>query len=177
MTPKAVKKAAKKAASRTVKSSAKPSGRTLVPQPHGGALLPGAGGGPQPGAGRPPDAIRARLREIAQGKGLPFLDALLEGRLPPISLLGKCDACAHEQQISQEWVELLMDRIQTSTDQRLKASDIALKYGLQAKELVIASDSAAAFFDCVHTAIVELGGSELADRVKARAIQLVEAKA
>ena len=34
----------------------------MVPQPHGGALLPGAGGGPQPGSGRPPSEIRKRLR-------------------------------------------------------------------------------------------------------------------
>lgn len=44
------------------KTSGKTSGRKLIPQPHGGALLPGAGGGPQPGAGRPPSVIRERLR-------------------------------------------------------------------------------------------------------------------
>ena len=50
----------------TRKSSAQPSGnkseRQLVPQPHGGALLPGAGGGPQPGSGRPPSELRERLK-------------------------------------------------------------------------------------------------------------------
>ena len=43
------------------KPSAKPSLK-LVPQKHGGALLPGAGGGPQPGSGRPPSAIREAAR-------------------------------------------------------------------------------------------------------------------
>ena len=42
------------------KPSAKPSG--LIPQPHGGALLPGAGGGPQPGPGRPPSVLREAFR-------------------------------------------------------------------------------------------------------------------
>lgn len=36
-----------------------------VPQPHGGVLVYGATGGKQPGAGRPPDAWRAKLRELA----------------------------------------------------------------------------------------------------------------
>ena len=36
----------------------------MVPQPHGGALLPGAGGGPQPGSGRPPNAFRKALRDL-----------------------------------------------------------------------------------------------------------------
>lgn len=44
------------------KSSGESSVRRPVPQPHGGALVPGAGGGPQPGAGRPPADIRFRLR-------------------------------------------------------------------------------------------------------------------
>lgn len=39
--------------------------RAPVTQPHGGALVPGAGGGPQPGAGRKPSDLRARLREAA----------------------------------------------------------------------------------------------------------------
>ena len=47
------------------KPSEKASGRKLIPQPHGGALLPGAGGGPQPGGGRPPSAIRKTLRKSA----------------------------------------------------------------------------------------------------------------
>lgn len=44
------------------KSSVKPSAskpkRAGVPQPHGGVLVPGAGGGPQPGAGRPKDEFK-----------------------------------------------------------------------------------------------------------------------
>lgn len=46
-----------------MKPSAKSSGRTPVPQPHGGALVPGAGGGRQPRSGRPPSAVKAACRE------------------------------------------------------------------------------------------------------------------
>ena len=38
----------------------------VIPQPHGGALVPGAGRGPTPGApnaGRPPSEVRAALRQ------------------------------------------------------------------------------------------------------------------
>lgn len=38
--------------------------REPVPQPHGGALIPGAGGGPQPGAGRPPKKFAAFMRSL-----------------------------------------------------------------------------------------------------------------
>jgi hypothetical protein len=51
----------------TSKSSAKSSGRKKrepIPQPHGGAIIPGAGGGPQPGAGRPTDEFKAMCREL-----------------------------------------------------------------------------------------------------------------
>ena len=47
-------------AGRPPKSSVKSSVR--VWQPHGGALVPGAGGGRQPGAGRPPSEIRQAAR-------------------------------------------------------------------------------------------------------------------
>jgi hypothetical protein len=42
--------------------------RAPVPQPHGGALVPGAGGGPQPGAGRPADEFKRMCRELASSK-------------------------------------------------------------------------------------------------------------
>ena len=61
MTPRKVKP---HATAKPKKPSGKPTGRKLVPQPHGGALLPGAGGGPQPGSGRPPDEWKATMRRL-----------------------------------------------------------------------------------------------------------------
>lgn len=48
------------------KPSAEPSllPPNAVPQPHGGYLVPGAGGGPQPGSGRPPKAFKSFLAEL-----------------------------------------------------------------------------------------------------------------
>lgn len=149
---------------------------TLVPQKHGGAILNGMAKNHVPGPGRPPDKVKAKLRELGFNKAVPFLSRTLDGKLS-VSLLGKCDACQHEQQISEEWVELIMNRITTSTDHQLKASDQVLKYGKPDKDLVIASSEAAAFFDCVHAAIAELYGEQAAEAVKVRAIQLIEAKA
>ena len=37
----------------------------LIPQPHGGALFSGGVHGNNGGSGRPPDAFRARMRELA----------------------------------------------------------------------------------------------------------------
>jgi len=45
------------------KPSVKSPDRKPVPHPHGGALVPGAGGGPQPGSGRPRSVIKAAVRE------------------------------------------------------------------------------------------------------------------
>jgi hypothetical protein len=50
------------------KKPAKKAPRDPVPQPHGGALVPGAGGGPQPGSGRPPNEFKARCRELASSE-------------------------------------------------------------------------------------------------------------
>jgi hypothetical protein len=78
-----------------MKPSGKPSGRTPVPQPHGGALVPGAGGGPQPGSGRPPSAIRRTLRESFEervnilGKITDNGDEMAADRIRAIDLLLK----------------------------------------------------------------------------------------
>lgn len=47
-----------------VAKTAKPSAKPSVPQPHGGALVPGAGGGPQPGSGRPKGTLKAFLTKL-----------------------------------------------------------------------------------------------------------------
>lgn len=60
------------------------SGRTTrrapIPQPHGGALVPGAGCGPAPGApnaGRPPSAVRSLLRESFAAR-IPLAEAIAD---------------------------------------------------------------------------------------------------
>lgn len=48
-----------------------------MPQPHGGALQPGAGGGPQPGSGRPPSVVRAASREAYYDR-IPLLTQIAD---------------------------------------------------------------------------------------------------
>ena len=77
----------------------------LIPQPHGGALLPGAGGGPQPGSGRPPDALRAafrndlegareRVQEILARKGEPCSECGRGGRAGDATVISIFDKLA-----------------------------------------------------------------------------------
>lgn len=56
--PKATAKAAAQPAAKIGRN-----GRAYVPQPHGGALLPGVNGGNN-GGGRPPDAWKAEMRGL-----------------------------------------------------------------------------------------------------------------
>lgn len=111
---------------RAASSSATPA---LVPQPHGGALLSGGLPGHAGGPGRPKDEIRARLREIAYGKGLTFLDELLDGRIS-VRLVGRCSQCGNEQAPDPDFVRALLERIEASVDQRLKANEQALRFGV-----------------------------------------------
>jgi hypothetical protein len=82
---------------------AKPSAKTsaLVPQPHGGALLPGAGGGPQPGGGRPPSWFREEARRLllekptVNGKRrtrLEFAARVLDGDFPEATVADRLKA-------------------------------------------------------------------------------------
>lgn len=142
---------------------------------HGRGVLR-VGGTNKGGPGRMPDVVRAKMRELGHSKSLPFLSDLLDGKVS-VSLLGKCDACGHDQGISEELMEQWLQRVNASVDQRLKAAEQTFKYGLQVKELVIASGNAASFFDCVHRAIVEEYGEDAAEGVKARALALMQAVA
>lgn len=72
------------AAKKGAKPSAKSSPRR-VPQPHGGFLVPGAGGGPQPGSGRPRDAVRAVMLN-GLNDALPRLLELSQHPDPSIAL-------------------------------------------------------------------------------------------
>ena len=89
----------------------------MVPQPHGGALLPGAGAGKQPGAGRPSNELRNSLRGILED-GLPNLRNIANGA--PRTFVSKECKCGETVKIK------LAAR---DTDQ-LRALEIASKYGL-----------------------------------------------
>src|SRR5690348_17498928 len=98
----------KKRVRTTRKTTEKPTVGQLVPQPHGGALR--HGGPNKGGTGRPPDAIRAAMREK------------LDVALPKL------------------WRDYEAGAIDA-----LGFANFLAKYGLGAKELVIASTEAASF--------------------------------
>lgn len=129
------------------KSSGKSTGRALIPQPHGGALQPGAGGGTQPGAGRPPSVIRERLRgtfseriaiieEIADGKPVQHAQLPLAAIIPHVI----CANCGESQIAAKEPKDLLLltfdVQMSASPRDRLAAIDMTAKYGLGEKNEV-----------------------------------------
>lgn len=61
--------------------------RQPIPQPHGGAIIPGMGKGPAkgaPNAGRPPDAFKELCRELATGeKTVAQLRLILKSKKDP----------------------------------------------------------------------------------------------
>lgn len=61
-------------------STADSKGRKVIRPPNGGALIPGAGGGPQPGAGRPTNELRHKLTTVLD-KGVPVLDQIAQGQV------------------------------------------------------------------------------------------------
>ena len=76
------------------KPSKKPS--NAIETKTGGYLIPGRGGGPQPGSGRPPSAVRAKLRDLVDGHGIDvLLEAMTEDnvtrsdRLKAVDIAGK----------------------------------------------------------------------------------------
>ena len=58
----------------------------LVPQKHGGAIWQGRARNPKAGPGRPKAALRAELLRIADEYGIPFLEAVVAGRVEGISI-------------------------------------------------------------------------------------------
>lgn len=126
----------KSAAKRAEAASAMP---VLIPQAHGGALLSGGQPGQTPGTGRPKNEIRERLRGIAFGKGLGFLDETLDGKVT-VQLFGKCMHCGETSPIDPVVQKSLLDRISASVDQRLKANEQALRFGVGTQSEQVISD-------------------------------------
>lgn len=130
------------AAKKARKSSDKPTGRVRrdpVPQPHGGYLVPGAGGGPQPGSGRPKSEVKAALR-------LSF-----EKRIPVL------------EQIADSADEQAKDRIR-AVDTLAKYSEIAEPDQADISQ----HPDARRFLAAVHQAISETVSQQVAERIMGR---------
>ncbi len=122
------------------RSNGKSSGKPLVPQPHGGALLPGAGGGPQLGAGRPRSEILRSLAGVLEG-GIPLLKDICDGeavrktRVPLLEVLRharcpECDGKLHAPRKGQTGDVEIESRVSVSPGDRIRALELAARYGL-----------------------------------------------
>jgi hypothetical protein len=157
----------------------KPTGKTpggkLVPQAHGGAIRQGGNPGNVGGTGRPKDELREKFIGLAVGKGVPFLDRLLDGKIR-IRLVHVCEHCGKKATEPRSDVELeeLVNGIRASVDQRLKALDPCLRYGLGTKdELDIRSHPDVQKFIAVHArATREIAGDETYHRIAERVQEL-----
>lgn len=96
----------------------------MIPQPHGGALR--RGGNTTPGTGRPPSAIRSRLRG-AFDERVAVLEEIADG-IVTINLREKCEHCG-EMPTRQSPLEL-QNLVRSVTNDRLKAIDMMAKYGM-----------------------------------------------
>lgn len=146
---KPAKKSTKARVANVDKSSAHPSGRLMVPQPHGGALVPGAGGGPQPGSGRPPSELRRRLvgsltERVTIAEAMADGKAMKEAHIPLHVVLkhATCPVCAGALEKLAEVTDAdlavvkLRGHESVTPGDRLRALDLMAKYGLGTKDEV-----------------------------------------
>jgi len=110
------------------KNSDKNSDLEMVTPEHGrGALLTGGKPGNKGGTGRPPNELRGTLREILE-RGLPVLEGYIEGRVP-VKMVGRCEKCGHDHEDYELLpTDLMLLQTVKATD-RLKALEIAARYG------------------------------------------------
>lgn len=173
MTPKP-KQVPKKAAKKTGRKTG-----VLVRQPHGGALLNGMAPNHVPGPGRPKDEVREKLLGLANGKGFDFLAKLMDGEIQT-TLIGKCPSCSEEAAWDPAAMDLLMDRIKASVDQRLKGLDLSLKYGAGTKDEVNTSEDKQRYElmrQCLILATIEITKKDaLSEQILTRADAMYQEK-
>lgn len=123
----------------SVKTSDRPQ-RALVPQPHGGALLPGGTGAP--GTGRPPSLVRERLvgsfaervavlEQIADGVPLEFAEIPLSAVLGYL-ICPQCDKplVPKPEHVVEALILTVTGKRSARSGDRTKAMDVMAKYGL-----------------------------------------------
>lgn len=152
----------------------------MIPQPGGrGALLSGGMPGNK-GGSKPPDALRAKLRELGAAKSVPFLSSLLDGRIT-VQFVGKCPHCHRTSDLPEgdaldTLVDATADAVRASVDHRLKANEQTLKYGIGVKIDMSLNEHPEfqARMMTLRRALVDVCGEEIALQVIDRAEALSE---
>lgn len=155
-----------------------PKAGAVVPQKHGGAIYQGAPKNPVAGTGRPPEVIRAAMRELGATKGLPFLSGVLDGKID-VQFVGTCPRCKAIQPLPEgEALDTLVDAVsgavRASVDHRLKANEQAFKYGLGEKVQVNFTEHPEfqRRMAALRQALIEIVGEDQAIAVVTRAEEL-----
>lgn len=112
-------------------------GQELIPQPHGGALLPGGKPGNKGGTGRPPNELRQRMRELGY--------VALEETLRRVQVASK--EVPPREQLRQmrkaELIDLLEEIrgwIEIEPQALRQILDTAMKYGIGTKHVHTGDD-------------------------------------
>lgn len=100
----------------------------LTREVNGGKLRVGNPGN-RGGKGRPKEEIREKLRDLAFGKGIPFLKETMQGNVR-VRFVGTCPHCHQESEPDEKTLEKLEEYVGTTVEHRLKANDQALKFGV-----------------------------------------------
>ena len=124
----------------------------LIPQKHGGALLPGGKRGHKGGGGRKRDAFKEQLERVRDEHGLPVLEGILGGEIA-YKLNATCEHCGKVSTGPSTIGEVL--RLAPTTDARLRAVEMALKYtlGLEKTVRLEGLDGVREAFEAVKTAV------------------------
>jgi hypothetical protein len=88
--------------------------------------------------------IREKLRGIAAGKGVGFLAGLMDGEIP-VQFVGSCPHCHKACEIPENEEERLEELVAASVEQRLKANEQALKYGVGTQNEQLSEDEGRAY--------------------------------
>ena len=158
--------------------SGKDSGVELIPQPHGGALLPGGKKGNKGGPGRTPSALRRGLRQLLDDDGMDVLKGVLQGRVP-VKMVGQCTKCGTEHE-DYEFLPVEGMLIQKpEVPDRLRAIDIASKYGIGAAKAGYDEELIDALATVTGQTAVELLGEQadaFIDEIKAKWVPILARK-
>lgn len=113
------------------------------------------------------------MKELASAKLPRHVETLdgIAGGISYVTMREKCPKCGHEDPKTDLAVPQTV-----KAGEQVRAVEALAKLA-DTKELVIASDRAGAFFDCVYRAMVERVGEAEAEAVKVRAVALMDAAA
>lgn len=146
--------------SKNGKPSSKPS--NAIETKTGGYLIPGQGGGPQPGSGRPTSVIR-RASALAYAERIPKLAEIADGKCY-VTIIQQCPECGFEGE--KLTPEQFKGAVPTVGD-IIRATDTLGKHGAVGRETAIPNHIVNELGGAVDAELPEIEGIDM-DAVKER---------